>query len=1037
MSLDDLLQQHRKTEVRIDREPSAEKARRPARIFSTANQRGVNIQTAEAEENVRALMEWESGRESGPNAFDVDGLIDVFDPSEPPGGREDREDPMAELLKAEMAVVRPVAKAGMKFLSYLYAPLNRGFKFMTNALMYDPLTKSATGPVRKMAVQHAIDAEKRRQIGEAIDKKVAQRRKEDPIGSFAITFKSVLSEEEVKEINDRVDADAVGIIKQANAEPVEGEQVTAGDFGESAVNALKALIPWPGAADEVKTFGDISADSYERIIKREAPWYYAPAADIIGESVAMGGLIKIASASTSLAKSANVVKDVAAAAKLTVGEMRAIRKLHKAAARVKPVAPAVAGVPTAEQASSVTAKLVQLIKEAKPLRNKKALLVHRNRQAKARKLAQVQKNVQGERLLKSTKGALKGKSASPDFTPINTEFTGTEIDALFDMVNTSGLSRGFDKGNATIALDKLLKGTLITKSEIVTLEKVFGKQLTKALFGKQSVASIIQDVSFEVINLPRAILASYDLSAPGRQGIIFSVSHPVASTKAFGRAVRASVPFSGAKYADEIEAASKATKFGRMADNFGVHSSPTGFAANISAKEEVYLSRLAEKIPGVAMSERGFTTFLNQQRRLVFEAQAKQWIRKGITPQNDTRSFEQYAKFINHATGRGSLESLQPGALTAMNAVFFSPRLQASRVQVIGDLISPKTTSAARKVIARDLAEFYSTGLGIMAMAKAGGAEVEMDPRSSDFGKIKVGNTRYNYWGPFQPLATLAGRMYTGEIKSTGTGKIKKADRVNLGIDNVLGNFLRGKLAPVPGKFIDVIKESDILGRPVEPTKEFTQRAVFESLTPLFIQDSIDAWKFREVDGQFPVSAGLAFTGIGVQTWELSPSAELQLEKDSLSRQTFGKNADELSFDEANALDADITVNQPGIKELERQTRFDKNNVAVANKVAKELRKSELFLEKNIDKDLLADLNQTKIRLGGVDRIFGSWRLNDKQYREYQKLVAKNINEMFEDFRPLWDEKGVDPDFRANTITQILNSAKQKSAVEMKIGSME
>jgi hypothetical protein len=283
--------------------------------------------------------------------------------------------------------------------------------------------------------------------------------------------------------------------------------------------------------------------------------------------------------------------------------------------------------------------------------------------------------------------------------------------------------------------------------------------------------------------------------------------------------------------------------------------------------------------------------------------------------------------------------------------------------------------------------------------------------------------------------------MYTGEFKSTGTDKITKRGRVS-----TIGTFLRNKLAPVPGFGFDVLKGQTSLGKAVEPTQEFfvgdelsniPESAAFRSLVPLFIQDSVDAWRFQEMDGQFPVSAGLAFTGIGVQTWELSPSAELQLERDSLSRQTFGKNADELSFDEANMLDADITVNQPGIKELERQTRFDKNNVAVANKVAKELRKSELFLEKNIDKSLLADLNEAKIRLGGVDRIFGSWRLNDAQYKEYQKLVVKNINEMFEDFRPLWDEKGIDADFRANTITQILNSAKQKSAVEMKIGSME
>jgi hypothetical protein len=125
------------------------------------------------------------------------------------------------------------------------------------------------------------------------------------------------------------------------------------------------------------------------------------------------------------------------------------------------------------------------------------------------------------------------------------------------------------------------------------------------------------------------------------------------------------------------------------------------------------------------------------------------------------------------------------------------------------------------------------------------------------------------------------------------------------------------------------------------------------------------------------------------------------------------------------------------MKELQRETKFEKNNVAVANKVAKELRKSELLLEKSIDKQLLADLSEAKIRIGGVDRIFDNWRLNDEQYKEYQKRVATNINVMFEDFRTLWDAKGVDAEFRANTMTAILNAAKQKAAVEMKIGSME
>jgi hypothetical protein len=325
--------------------------------------------------------------------------------------------------------------------------------------------------------------------------------------------------------------------------------------------------------------------------------------------------------------------------------------------------------------------------------------------------------------------------------------------------------------------------------------------------------------------------------------------------------------------------------------------------------------------------------------------------------------------------------------------------------------------------------------MGVLAMAKAGGAEVETDPRSSDFGKIKVGDTRYNYWGGFQPLASLAGRMYSGEIKSTGTGKIKKKERISLGIDNTIISFLRTKLAPVPSRAFDALIGENILGEPVEPTAEFAGKAAFESLVPLFIQDSIDAWRFQGADAQLPISAGLAFTGIGVQTWELAPFAELELARDSLARQTFGKNYDQLSFEEVNLLDGDILINHPGIIELEQETKFESNSVRFLMKQAQELRKSERFLEKRVDKALLAELNKMKLRLGGVDRVFGSWRLNDEQYKEYQERVVRNINELFKEMQPLWDTKNDDSKFELMHV--LLRSAKLLAADEMKIGSME
>lgn len=1037
MSLDTLINQYRKKEIEPNIPPSAERIDRAEKAFDLSWQRNISTDEADAEVLVGELFDFTKKLDDSPLYQDMDGLIDVFDPVEPPHiDEEGVADPMGEILKAEIVAVREPLKWALKASSYLFAPLDRSFKFLTHATMYDPLLKFVAGPIRRQILIDLENTEVLKRLKPEREKLRTELSKKHP-GATKLVFpdpkakQAFLEEynerhaELEKQIRSQVRKDMAGIVAVEEKEIAKLPQVTSGDIGKSAVDALKALVPWPGFADDVKTTGEVAADSYGRIVGRESPWYYAPLTDIAEQTAAFGGLLKIAHSM----QTSKDVAFIAAGAKLTKAEVRAIKRLHKAASQVKKIPVRAEGVPSPTEAATVTQKLIRLIREAKPLRNKKALLVHQDRQRKAAKLTQVQKNVSGARLVKSTKGALKGKAPIPDFDPINANLSPQEIDALFNLVNTSPLTEGFNKGRAVLSLDKLLKGKLITTSEIAELEAVFGKGLTKVLFRKKSIGSIAQDLFLEIFNFPRAVMASGDLSAGGRQGIIFAISHPIASMKAAGRSIRAAVSL---KYSDDIERVTRSSRWGQLADKFGVHSSPTGFAAKIGAKEEVYMSRIAEKFPLVAQSERAFTTFLNQQRREVFALQAKKWIRRGITPKNNALSFQQYAKFVNHATGRGSLEGLRPGALTALNATFFSPRFQISRVQVIGDVISPKTTWVARKVIARDLAEFYATGMGVMGMSKAGGAEVEMDWRSSDFGKIKVGETRYNYWGAFQPMARLTGQMFSGEVKQTATGKIKDKAQHEL-----LLTFLRTKLAPTPGRIVDVAVGETFLGEPVEPTPEFIAKTAYESLAFLFVQDAVDAWRFQGADAQFPLSATLAFTGIGVQTWEVAPFAQLELARDSLARQTFGKNYDELSFIEVQALDIDILVNHPGITQLEQEVKFDSDSVNFLKKQAQELRKSERFLERRIDKKLLEDLNAMKVPIGGVDRVFGNWRLNDEQYKEYQKRVARNINELFEDMRPVWDTKDDDSTAKIEIINRLLRSAKQLAAQEMKIGDIE
>ncbi len=1024
MSLQSLVDDYKAREIKPKQQPASRQFTRAAKVWSTSIKNGITTKEADDIVTVEEVQFHVNSLSDSPRFIEADEFIErgAFDPSEPPDieGKTPT-DPMAELLKAEIKILAAPFKWAFKGLNFAFSPYNRGMKFLANAMLLDPLSKSAIGPIKRYAVASAIETENIRRVDQ-----FRQKHNLEP--------SQPLPPEAIEKIRKETNDAASGLIKKANSE-IEEIDVTVGDFGRSILDAAKALVPWPGVADDVRTFGEINADTFERMVGRDAPWYYAPIMDIAMDTLAMSGIMKMANASQTVESPALIAR----VAKLTKNERRAIKRAHKLLSKVEHEKVISSSVPTVNAAETAKLKLIKLVKEAKPLKTQKAKLLRVDRQEKAKKLLRVQKSIKGERLVRATKKALKGKAPLPDFTPLNTSLTAREIDTLFNMINTSNVRQGFDKGRAFLALDELLKGKIITKSQIANLEVVFGKGLTRALFRKQSIGGIIADLSFEVINLPRAFMASYDNSAPLRQGIIFSVSHPIASMKAFSRSIRAAVPFKGVKYTDDIERVTRNSKFGKMADMFGVHSSPTGFTAKIVGKEEVYMSRLAEKMPGVAQSERAFTTFLNQQRREVFAVQAKKWIKRGITPDKNSKSYEQLAKFINHGTGRGSFENMKPGTLTAMNALFFSPRFQVSRIQVIGDLIDPRTTKHVRKVVARDLAEFYITGRSVMAFARAGGAEVETDPRSSDYGKIKVGNTRYNYWGAFQPIATFIARIATGEIKSTATKKITKKPRLTLNQTeaNIVRDFLRTKLAPVPGAAFDSFIGETVEGLPVEATSNFLTKATANLLAPLFIQDMVDALKFQEQDGQLPISAGLAFHGIGVQTWELAPFAELELARDSISRQTYGKDYDQLTWSEVTILDRDILVNHPGIGELEREARFESNSVNFLRKQGLDARKSERFVMKRVNKELLADFEEMKLRIGGVNREVGQWRLNDEQYKEYQEKTAKNINEIFESMRSIWDITNIDSYTKYEMASTILRRAKLKAANEMRIGEME
>jgi hypothetical protein len=229
----------------------------------------------------------------------------------------------------------------------------------------------------------------------------------------------------------------------------------------------------------------------------------------------------------------------------------------------------------------------------------------------------------------------------------------------------------------------------------------------------------------------------------------------------------------------------------------------------------------------------------------VFDYYANIWEGAGRTMVD----YKALAEFINNATGRGSLKGIE-GVRPILNAAFFSPGLQIGRIKTPFSLFSE--SKAVRKIAAKNIVSFFSANLVILSLYMLAGADVEDDPRSSDFGKIRFGNVRLDFWAGFQQYARAITQVITAERKTTTTGKIVELKR-----EDVIEAFVRSKLSPGIGFFVDLIYGETMIGQEMTLDSDDVKEQAWNRLVPLFLQDMIEAIDEFGLGGAF-----LAFPGL-------------------------------------------------------------------------------------------------------------------------------------------------------------------------------
>lgn len=402
----------------------------------------------------------------------------------------------------------------------------------------------------------------------------------------------------------------------------------------------------------------------------------------------------------------------------------------------------------------------------------------------------------------------------------------------------------------------------------------------------------------DALNVPRTIMASMDMSAPLRQGI------GLVHRKEFWNALPDMFRAWGSEDAykaiqkgitDDPIFKKRVTADGQVkpsfAEDVGLKLTDLN---NFTNREETMLSQIAEKIPGVRRSNRAYTAFLNKLRADTFKQMTQDFgVTTGTNMRNNVKVGREIADFVNNATGRGDLGKLESSA-KALSTVLFSPRLIASRLGMMAKgtqaLFSPEVYMVSQPSVRREylksLAAIAGTAGTFTQLMRLGGATVETDPASSDFGKPKIGNTRIDPYGGFQQYIVLMQRLMPqldlssvglgeigGKMKSTTTGREYDLANPQFGQSDkadVLNRFIRSKTNPIINFGWGMMSaQKEISGEKMDVTNPNPfENAVAQRFLPMLMQDVYELINDEVTPPQAKALATFLSTfGMGSQTY--------------------------------------------------------------------------------------------------------------------------------------------------------------------------
>lgn len=349
------------------------------------------------------------------------------------------------------------------------------------------------------------------------------------------------------------------------------------------------------------------------------------------------------------------------------------------------------------------------------------------------------------------------------------------------------------------------------RAEKLRIKEEYDKAFYAAEVKNRKMRDNVIAAIWEAWGLTRVLTASLDASFMFVQGGVMTVSNPRHAAEAFREAFAA---MKSEARADGFARKMKSQEWYPLAKQSKL--ALTEAHSGIKSSEELFFSGWSDFLWNGIMTpfkligkydaavaknpfkatERAAVAYLDTLRIMKFLEMLDGPL-KGKNFSENKQEFRDVADAINTLTGRASLGKLE-AISQPLTKLIFSPRNWASQVKMFSPYslyYFSSLTPSARKMALLSLGKFVAFNTGMMLLLAAAfnnddddETGVEFDPRSSDFMKLKLGDTRVDSWGGKVQQVTFASRMIMDFLYDFGIGgggfKNKKGQVLPLGMKN-------------------------------------------------------------------------------------------------------------------------------------------------------------------------------------------------------------------------------------------------------------